>query len=187
MKKRFQVTVKFVLKLVEDGMGNGCTPFVDLLVNNKGLNVRKHNIVSKLECLKVFTICCNEDEAVDTAKNKFYELLHGWRENILAFEMDIQPDTIMNTTNSHNKELVDKINALWASHGNPYDTDLFKCVIKALFERDIDEANGKELTHEFFERDFEGFMQMFLMNVCDDSDLQWIIDYFSKLSYEKYS
>lgn len=75
---------------------------------------------------------------------------------------DLEVD-IMNDTNSHNKELVNRINNLYA---NTAQRKHFEYIVSLLMERDREECNEKEV---------EDDIHLYLMRVADDNDLILIL------------
>lgn len=95
-------------------------------------------------------------------------------------------ETIMNNTNGHNPDLVEKINNLY---NNPKKKECFYTIIQALMYRDGEEIIDKGITteknfyysscdwHGEFYRYAELFAHDYLMHVADDRDLEIIINF----------
>ena len=79
---------------------------------------------------------------------------------------------IMDTTNSHNPDLVKKINNLWFT-GNK---ELWKNILWAIVLRDKKEMEDKCIIAETREDAYD-VADLILMQVCDDADLEMIINY----------
>ena len=103
---------------------------------------------------------------------KFYKENNFKPTNILY---TIKEETIMDTTNGHNADLVKKINYIWARRKEIIEN--LKLILTTLYRRDKLEANEKGITYNLFNDDFDSFAQVFLTNVCDDVDLEIIIDF----------
>ena len=95
------------------------------------------------------------------------------KENLSAFNVNykVEEATIMNCFNAHDPKLVEKINYLWARTSKS-----FKPILFALYERDKEEAEEKEIV-EPNDENFESFAYDFMMHVCDDADLEVIINF----------
>lgn len=98
---------------------------------------------------------------------------------------------IMTPYNSHNKDLVNKINELWNSEERH---NRFQPILVAFMQRDLEEMYDKncfgeasdEKTEKFFDENvnvsylfshWEDLAEYYLMRVADDADLQCIIDF----------
>ena len=98
---------------------------------------------------------------------------------------------IMTPYNSHDKDLVNKINELWNSEEKH---DRFRIILVAYMQRDLDEMYDKncfgeasdEKTEKFFDENvntkylnthWEDLAECYLMRVADDADLECIIDF----------
>lgn len=79
---------------------------------------------------------------------------------------------IMDTTNAHNPDLVKKINILWVT-GNK---ELWKNILWAIVLRDKDEIEYKCAIVNTREDAYD-IADLILMRVCDDADLEMIINY----------
>lgn len=104
---------------------------------------------------------------------------------VLLFSKEVQP--IMNTTNGHNPILVDAINAMYNTYGNKYNEDLYRIVF-SLAQRDRLEVEDKIMGEFEFMSDFdnvenapevffERYGYDFLIQICDDADLDTILSY----------
>ncbi len=105
-----------------------------------------------------------------------------------------EPQQIMNSTNGHNQLLVNAINAMFNAYGNKYDNDLYNIVF-SLAHRDalevedkimgefefVSDYDGKEDAPELF---FEEHGYRFLMEICDDKDLETILS-FCRFEYDE--
>lgn len=79
---------------------------------------------------------------------------------------------IMDTTNAHNPDLVKKINTLWVVG----DKELWKNILWAIALRDKDEMEEKRMFVES-RQDAYDIADLILAHVCDDGDLEMIINY----------
>lgn len=79
---------------------------------------------------------------------------------------------IMDTTNAHNPDLVKKINNLWIT-GNK---ELWKNILWAIALRDKKEMEDKCIIVNTREDAYD-VADLILMQVCDDGDLEMIINY----------
>lgn len=79
---------------------------------------------------------------------------------------------IMDTTNSHNPDLVKKINTLWIA-GNK---GLWKNILWAIALRDKKEMEDKCIIVRTIEGAYDA-AGLILMQICDDADLEMIINY----------
>ena len=95
------------------------------------------------------------------------------KENLSAFNVNykVEEATIMNCLNAHDPKLVAKINYLWAR-----TSESFKPILFSLYERDKVEAEEKDIV-EPNDENFESFAYDFMMHVCDDADLEVIINF----------
>ena len=117
----------------------------------------------------VYSICEeDEDMAVSRAQDYLVSELSdktktGFRiRNAVAFDANL-----MNTTNGHQKDLVDKINV--AYHKAPR---LFHAIVLLLSERDRDEF---DVDPDTLDRNTLCFK--YCMHIADDTDLETIINY----------
>lgn len=78
---------------------------------------------------------------------------------------------IMDTTNGHNPDLVKKINILWITG----DKELWKNILWAIVLRDKEEIEDKCAINT--REDAYDIADLILMRVCDDADLEMIINY----------
>lgn len=76
---------------------------------------------------------------------------------------DIEIIPIMNTTNGHDKELVDKINIAYFRKRIDFEN-----IVKLLMERDKTECTEKEVNGDIYE---------YLMHVADNKDLETILSF----------
>ncbi len=108
-------------------------------------------------------------------------------------------DWIMDTTNGHSPELVDKINKAWSKK-----KEKFHDIIVALYRRDIDEITDSDafqyepwkstseykkgvetgdwslynrMALEFLEHNWENEAYNYLMHVADDLDIETILSF----------
>lgn len=79
---------------------------------------------------------------------------------------------IMDTTNSHNPDLVNKINTLWITG----DKELWKNILWAIALRDKKEMEDKCIIVRTREGAYD-VADLILMQICDDADLEMIINY----------
>lgn len=79
---------------------------------------------------------------------------------------------IMDTTNAHNPDLVKKINTLWITG----DMELWKNILWAIALRDKKEMEDKRMFVETRDDAYD-IADLILMHVCDDGDLEMIINY----------
>ena len=100
--------------------------------------------------------------------NEFYK-----KENLEPFNVSykIKEAEIMNTLNAHDPELVEHINYIWCRA-----SERFKPILLALYERDKEEAEEKDIVVPT-DDNFESFAYDFLMHVCDDADLETILNF----------
>ena len=123
---------------------------------------------------------------IECSANSKTEALEKVKAEFLSFcqEKNIKPigslitkvetSNLMNIYNSHNSDLVDKINYIWRSE--KYD-DSLKTIATALYERDIEECNEKNIFINEYENDLFGFLYEMFMHVCDDADLEVVINF----------
>ena len=98
---------------------------------------------------------------------------------------------IMTPYNSHNKDLVNKINELWNSEETH---DRFRIILVAYMQRDLEEMLEKncfgdcgddkvvnfvenEVDYNYLNENWEDLAEYYLMRVSDDADLECIIDF----------
>ncbi len=84
--------------------------------------------------------------------------------------------TIMNTSNSHNPELVASINKLWETEGKK---NLFGIILLRILD-DVDEDEFEEKTNSEIPdipSDTLEIAEIILMNYCDDEDLKKVIEF----------
>lgn len=95
------------------------------------------------------------------------------KENLEPFNVSykIKEAEIMNTLNAHDPELVEHINYIWCR-----TSESFKPILFALYERDKVEAEEKDIIVPT-DDNFESFAYDFLMHVCDDADLETILNF----------
>ena len=100
--------------------------------------------------------------------NEFYR-----KENLKPFNVtyEIKEADIMDTLNAHDPKLVEHINYIWCR-----SSERFKPILLALYERDKEEAEEKDIVVPTDEN-FESFAYDFLMHVCDDADLETILNF----------
>lgn len=98
---------------------------------------------------------------------------------ILARKMN-EDAPIMNTTNGHNRGLVDAINTIYRTGAH----DMLGMIMKSLYFRDLEEMKvAGIITDEEFDGwwsldwDWEKYAYDYLMHVADDADLRTIINY----------
>lgn len=92
-------------------------------------------------------------------------------------------ECIMDASNSHNPELVQRINQAYAEGHE----DLWAQIMKSLYYRDYDEMIEKEImTHDdwydwwLLDWDWEKFAYDYLMKIADDRDLETILNFIEK-------
>lgn len=169
---RYQVRFIFEVVLTTN---HGLASVENVFPFLKKTSCPQYESTHKISCNKYFYVWGEtKDEAKQVAKKEFECFVK--EENIKltrGYLMAISEDTIINDTNGHNKDLVNKINYIWA---RVYE-DRFKPILLALYERDKIEAEEKEITFDLFNSSFESFAYEFMMHVCDDVDLEVIIDF----------
>jgi len=96
---------------------------------------------------------------------------------------DIQNEEIMDTTNGHNPELVDKINKCWTKN-----REKFQPILCALYQRDIKEIyNADSFAYDEWDSESKAYYSLiaewdfyaanYLEHIADDGDLQVILDF----------
>lgn len=100
--------------------------------------------------------------------NEFYR-----KENLKPFNVtyEIKEADIMDTLNAHDPKLVEHINYIWCRA-----SERFKPILFAIYERDKVEAEEKDIVVPT-DDNFESFAYDFLMHVCDDADLETILNF----------
>ena len=100
--------------------------------------------------------------------NEFYK-----KENLKPFNVtyEIKEADIMDTLNAHDPKLVEHINYIWCRA-----SERFKPILFALYERDKVEAEEKDIIVPT-DDNFDSFAYDFLMHVCDDADLETILNF----------
>ena len=83
---------------------------------------------------------------------------------------------IMDTTQYHNEELVNMINEIW----NKGNKGMWAQILYAIAYRDEDELKDKDIIVNN-PQDAIDYADLILMRVCDNKDLETIINYFYKL------
>lgn len=82
---------------------------------------------------------------------------------------------IMSYHNGHNSVLVDKLNELWDEEINRFNISL---IVESLYTMYSDECYDKNICRlPFSDPHYGDFLWEFLTNVCDDLDLQTIIQF----------
>lgn len=82
---------------------------------------------------------------------------------------------IMSYHNGHNKKLVDKLNELWDEEINRFN---FSLIVKSLYTMYLEECYDKNICRlPFSDPHYGDFLWEFLTNVCDDLDLERIIQF----------
>lgn len=129
----------------------------------------------KITCNKYFYVCAEtKEEAKAVAKKEFECFIQEEKIKLnKGYLMCIKEDIILDTTNSHDKNLVDKINYIWAR----VNEDRFKPILIALYQRDKEEAEEKGIEEIDEYTSFDSFAYEFMKSVCDDVDLAVIIDF----------
>ena len=117
----------------------------------------------------------SKTEALEKVKTEFFSFCQEKDiKPIGALTTKVELSTLMNTHNSHNGDLVDKINYIWQTE--LYD-DSLKSIATALYERDIEECNDKNIFISEYQNDLYGFLYEMFMHVCDDEDLEVVINF----------
>lgn len=95
------------------------------------------------------------------------------KENLKPFNVsyEIKEAEIMDTLNAHDPKLVEHINYIWCR-----TSESFKPILFALYERDKVEAEEKDIIAPT-DDNFESFAYEFLKQVCDDADLETILNF----------
>ena len=102
---------------------------------------------------------------------RFSEFCKKENLNPLNVTYEVKEDSIMNELNAHDPKLVEHINYIWCRA-----SERFKPILLALYERDKEEAEEKNIVVPTDEN-FESFAYDFLMHVCDDADLETILNF----------
>lgn len=172
MNVRYQVRFIFEVVLTTN---HGIASVENAFPFLKNISCPQYESTHKIKCNKYFYVWGEtKEEAKQIAKKEFEWFIK--EENIKltrGYLIGISEDNIINDTNGHNKDLVDKINYIWAR----VHEDRFKPVLLALYQRDRKEAEDKEIPFDLIEIEFNSFAYEFMMHVCDDVDLKVIIDF----------
>lgn len=155
-KKRFEIPQSFKDKL-----------------NELNLAIINNITMAKIETMEVFSF---EAYTIESGKEKLIKLFaQSCKEkNIYScvsnIQYEVEESTAMSDRNGHSKELVDKINYIWVRNSQS-----FKLILKTMYEKYAVEANDKGI--EYSDEHFDDFVYNFLTNVCDDMDLEVIINF----------
>lgn len=88
--------------------------------------------------------------------------------------IEIKSD-IMSYHNGHNEKLVDKLNELWDEEVNRFNISL---IVKSLYTMYLEECYDKNICRlPLGDPHYGDFLWEFLTNVCDDLDLETIIQF----------
>lgn len=169
---RYVGFVSFTLKFQSEGVPSS----VNNALANSGFIVKSISTFTEVNLTTSFN--CSADsksEAIENVKKEFFKYCKGKGYNpIGGMTTQVMLSTLMDTCNSHNGDLVDKINYIWRSE--KYD-DSLKTIATALYERDIEECNEKNIFINEYENDLFGFLYEMFMHVCDDADLEVVINF----------
>ena len=116
--------------------------------------------------ISVDVIAENEEQALELAKQKADNENLADAEVVgtnacVTDEQELTP--IMDTSNNHNEELVDKINKAYYTKRREFDT-----IVAFLMVRDKDECEENNVNNDTYS---------YLMHVADDTDLECILNY----------
>lgn len=169
---RYDGFVKFTLKI----QSNELPTSVRMNLNGCGILIKPISTISEVEMTQVFDISAKtKTEALEKTKAEFLSFCKEKNLNpIGAMTTQVKSPTLMDTCNSHSSNLVDKINYIWQSE--KYD-DSLKTIATALYERDREECYEKNIILEEYENDLYGFLYEMFMHVCDDADLEVVINF----------
>lgn len=148
-------------------------------VNEEGVGLK--------DLADIYDMCCNSNWANhfyayngDGHYVALYDVLYTYIDRVFdcekaktQFLCKTHIYDIMDTTQAHNPELVKKINRLWIV-GSQQD---WMSILFAIALRGHKELVDKGI-RVLFPQDAYDLADRILMNVCDDRDLQMIIDYF---------
>lgn len=169
---RYTTFVSFVLKVES----NEIPLSVRERLRGCGLLIESISTISEVKVTQAFSVSANsKTDALEKGKIAFEKMCK--EKNIISIGLvktNVQNVSLMNTHNSHNADLVDKINFIWQSE--KYDRRL-KTIATALYERDIEECNEKNIFINEYENDLYGFLYEMFMHVCDDADLEVVINF----------
>lgn len=169
---RYNGIVAFTLKV----QTNELPKSVRMSLDGCGFFIKPISTISEVEIKEMFDVSANsKTEALEKTKVEFLNLCKKKNFNpIGGLVTQIKLSTLMDTCNSHSADLVDKINFIWQSE--KYDSSL-KTIATALYERDIEECNEKNIFIEEYKDDLFGFLYEMFMHVCDDADLEVVINF----------
>ena len=127
--------------------------------------------------------CVNLEEEIKKSENPAFAEIRDELNTIdtlakLKAKLD---GSIMNTTNGHDKHLVELLNKCW----DRVAWDVRGLIMKSLYFRDYDECIDKEIfteddTENWWSNDWdwEKYAYDYLMKVADDTDLETILSFF---------
>ena len=120
-------------------------------------------------------------EEIRPARNNGYIAITEISASRLAEITLVSNEEIMDTTNGHNRELVEKINMLWNEK-----REKFCPILRALYERDFDEifsspafewTDDKESVKEYLHDMWDVVADNYLQHIADDWDLETILSF----------
>lgn len=169
---RYNGFVTFTLKV----QSNELPTSVRISLNGCGILIKPISTISEVEMTQAFNVSAkSKTEALEKTKAEFLAMCKEKNLNpIGGMTTQVKSQTLMDTCNAHNGDLVDKINYIWQSE--KYDNSLFT-IAKALYERDREECYEKNIILEEYENDLYGFLYEMFMHVCDDADLEVVINF----------
>jgi hypothetical protein len=143
---------------------------------HKDFAVHSASSFTEAQVTKIFFCNANSNaEAIDITKKMFFDFCKENGYNAVGgMTTKVKLSTLMNPYNGHNEDLVNKINYIWAT--GKYDNELHT-IAKALFKRDEEECFEKNIIPEQYENDLYGFLYEMFIHVCDDADLEVVIDF----------
>ena len=169
---RYNGFVTFTLRV----QTNELPKSVRMSLDGCGILIKPISTISEVEVTEMFNISANsKTEALEKTKVEFLNLCKKKNFNpIGGMVTEVRLSTLMDTCNAHSADLVDKINFIWQSE--KHDGSL-KTIATALYERDIEECNEKNIFINEYENDLFGFLYEMFMHVCDDADLEVVINF----------
>lgn len=176
----YLVTINFnVLEKRYESLNNA-EKFTDEFMEfkNKANIVDKESVMVKTiaKCYRNYVIDAeNTEEAKKKAHDEYEsDFVKYFNDNFVfyVFSIQVHPYEIMNKFNGHDKDLVNKINYIYAK-----DVEAMKPILLALYKRDVVESDSKGITEHMFNNNFDLFCENFLTHVCDNEDLKTIINF----------
>ena len=116
----------------------------------------------------------SSEEAIKIMDMRINQLCADNDFKLIKIHIEIKSD-IMSYHNGHNSVLVDKLNELWGEEINRFN---FSLIVKSLYTMYSDECYDKNICRlPFSDPHYGDFLWEFLTNVCDDLDLETIIQF----------